>query len=86
MLTSGEKAPADCRNRSRRSDHNGFCQLIVNGIAAVLDGNDTGALLTGDDGDGFAAVASQREQECVQFLIIGFDPLNDVFFAFCGGK
>ena len=62
----------------------GLCQLAVDGVAAVLDGDGAVTLATGDDGDGFAAVAAQGEQKGVQLLVIGFNTADDVFFSLYG--
>ena len=60
------------------SDPDGIRQLPVDVVAAILDGHDAAAPTAGYHRDGLAAIAAQREQECVQFLVIGLDPLNDV--------
>ena len=53
----------------------GVCQLAVNGVASVLDGDHTTAFPPGDHRDRLAAVTAEREQERIQFLVseIKFD-------------
>ena len=58
---------------------NGSCQLIVDAVSAVLDGDDAGASAAGDHGDGFSAVAAQREQEGIQFIILCGDVIDQIF-------
>ena len=60
------------------SDADGIGQLAVDVVAAILNGHDATAPTAGYHRDGLAAVAAQREQEGIQFLVIGLDPLNDV--------
>ena len=64
------------------SDDDGFCQLIVDVVSAVLDGYRAAAFAMGDYRNRFAAVTSEGKQKCIQFLVIGFDCLDDVFLAF----
>ena len=64
---------------------NGLRQLVVDVVSAVLDGNGAAASAAGDHRDRLAAVAAQGKQKSVQLFIVGFDPLNDVFFSdLCG--
>ena len=65
-------------------NQNGLRQLVVDIVSAVFDGNGAVAFLFGDDGDGFAAVATQGEEKFVQFLVVGFDGFDDIFLAFLG--
>jgi hypothetical protein len=58
------------------------CQISVDAASAIFDGNNTVASLTGNHGDWFAAVAAQREQEGIQFLVVGCNVFNDIFLAF----
>ena len=60
---------------------NGSCQLIIDTISAILDGNHTGASAPGDHGDGLSAVAAQRKQECIQFFILCDNISNGVLLA-----
>lgn len=66
------------------SDKDGRGQLLVNGVSAVFYGNDTSALDMRNYGDGFAAVATEREKERVKLFIIGFDLFDCVFLPFEG--
>jgi len=61
-----------------------FRQLIVNIVTAILDRYRTAAFPMCDYCDRFTAVAAQREKEGIQFFIIGFDFLDNVFFSFNG--
>jgi hypothetical protein len=60
---------------------NGIRQLLVDAVSAILDGHHTSASAAGDHGNGFAAVATQRKQERIQFLIVGFNAPDDVFLS-----
>ena len=66
-------------------DQNGCRQFIVDIVSAILDGNSTATSAAGHHGDGLSAVTAQREQKCIQFLIIGVNALNDVFLTFHSG-
>ena len=64
--------------------NNGSCQLFVDIISGIFDRNGATAFAMGNDRDGLAAVAAQREQKGVQFLVVCVDLLNDIFFSlFC---
>ena len=56
-------------------------QLGVDAVSAVLYGHHAAASAPGNHRNGFAAVASQGEQECIQFFIIGIDALDNIFFT-----
>ena len=62
-----------------------FRQLGIHAVSAVFDGNHTAAPAAGDHRDRLSAVATQGKQECIQFLVIGFDGPNDVFLAYLRG-
>lgn len=62
----------------------GFSQQIVDAVSAVFDGNYAAVFLAGNNGYGFAAVASEGKQKSVQLFVVGLDPLNDIFFGFFG--
>ena len=66
------------------SDNDRLSQLIVDAVSCVFDGDHAAASAAGDHGDGLAAVAAQREEERVEFFVVGQDLLNDVFFTFFG--
>ena len=51
-------------------------------VSAVLDGDDTAALHTGNNGDGFAAVTAERKQKGVELLVLGRNMSDGVFFSF----
>ena len=61
-----------------------FLELLVNAVPTVLYGDHAASPAAGNRGDGLAAVTAQREQECIQILIIGFDSLNNILFALDG--
>ena len=63
---------------------NGSSQLVVDGVSAVLDGDGAAALAPGYYGDGFTAVAAQRKQKRIEFLVVGFDTADDIFFSLFG--
>ena len=77
MLTLREKT----KDGSLLSDQDCRGELIVDAVAAILDGDDAGLSSAGDYGDGFTGVATQGEEKSVQFFVIGFDVCNDVFFS-----
>ena len=58
--------------------------MTVDAISAVFDGNGTAASATGNHCDGFAAVAAQGEEKCVEFGVAGINGLNRIFFAKLG--
>ncbi len=60
---------------------NSLSQLIVNIIAAILDGYGTAASAAGYYGDGFAAVASERKEKAVELLVIRKDLFYDILDA-----
>ena len=62
----------------------GFRQLIVDVVSAILDGHGTTATPPGYHSNRLAAVAAKGKQECVQFLIVGLDGANDVFNSLLG--
>ena len=85
MLTYGEKESGE--NFLPDSDFNSLCQLRIDAISAVLDGDYIAALPPGYQGNGFAAVAAQREQKRVQFFVLCLDLADDVFGSFlCMGQ
>ena len=57
-------------------------QLIVYVVSAVLNGNRAATSAAGNHGHGLAAIAAQGEQKAIEFFVIRFDPLDDIFFAF----
>lgn len=64
-----------------RFDLDGFCKLQIDGISCILDRYDTAALEMGDDSNRLSAVAPQRKQERIHFLIVGYDLTDDIFFS-----
>ena len=62
-------------------DDDGLRQLLVDVVSAVLNGNGQIPPAPGDHGDGLTAVAAQGEQKAVEFLVVCFDPLNDIFLT-----
>jgi hypothetical protein len=68
------------------SNENGFSQLIIDVIASVFDGHSAAALPAGYHSNGFSAIATQREKEGVQLLIIGFNATDNIFLAFNSGS
>ena len=65
-------------------NQNSLCQLIVNAVSSVLDGNGTALASFFDDRDRLALVAAEREEEGVELLIVGLDFFNYIFLAFNG--
>ena len=65
--------------------NNSRCQLAVNIISAVLDGNGAVAPAAGYDSDWLTTVAAQREQKGVKLFIIGFNAGDDVLRALWDG-
>ena len=65
-------------------DNDRLGKLFIDVVAAVLDGDRAASSAAGYHGDGFTAVATQREQKSVQILIVCFNALDDVLLAqFC---
>ena len=58
---------------------NGSCQLIVDAVSAVLNGDHTGASAAGDHGNGLPSVAAQRKQEGIQFFILCGNVVHHIF-------
>ena len=65
----------------KRLNANGFCQLAVNIIPAVLDSYYAISPLPGDHSDGFAGVAAKGKQKGIELFVIRFDPLYQTLFA-----
>ena len=62
-----------------------FSQFRVDAVSAILYGYYAAAPTAGYHRDRFATIAAQGEQKRVEFLVIRFDPLNDVGLSFlCG--
>ena len=57
------------------------CQLVADGVAAVLDGDDTGPPAAGDDGDGLPRIAAQGEQEGIQLRIVRLNGMDHILFS-----
>ena len=71
--------------RCGASNNDGLGQLGVDIVAPVLDGHGAAASAAGNYGDGFAAVATQGKQESIQFLVVSFNALDDIFLFQSGG-
>ena len=94
MLTEKRKKNGSTRLLSKKyvslgknyadSDQDRVCQVVVNAVSAVLDGNDTSAATVGNDGDLLPRVTTEGKEERVQLLVIRFDSLDDIFLAFLG--
>ena len=80
MLTDGLKN--NPRIIFEKSDHNGLCQLGVDIVPAVLNGDSAAALPMGNDRNGLAAVAAQREQKRVQLFVVCVDLPDGIFHSF----
>ena len=80
MLTESHKEEAESLSSFLNQDS--FCQLIVDVISSVLDGDGTTASSAGDDRDRFAAVAAEREEEGVELFVIRIDLFDDIFLSF----
>ena len=65
--------------RSLYSNADRLCKLIVDIVSGILDGHGDTALAPCDHRDRLAGIAAEREQECVQLLIVGDDALDDIF-------
>ena len=63
------------------SNLNGSCQLIVDAVSAILNGNHAGASAPGDHGDRLTAVAAQRKQKCIQFFVFCCNISNSILSA-----
>ena len=61
---------------------NSIGKTAVDVISSVFDGNGTASFKMGNHGYGFAAVATEREKEGIEFIVIGFDSVDDIFNAF----
>ena len=71
-----------CFQYSYLTDLNGLSQLIINGIATVLDGYGAVAATTGNHSNGLAAVTTQGKQECIQLAILCLDGADNVLLTF----
>ena len=61
---------------------NGFSQLGIDGVSPVLDGDCASALAVSDHRDRLPYITAQRKQECIQLLIVGLDPEDNILFTF----
>ena len=61
---------------------NSIGQAAVDVISSVFDGNGAASFKMGNHSYGFAAVATERKKERIEFVVIGFDASDDVFNAF----
>ena len=62
----------------------GICQIVIDVVSAVLDGNDATASAALDDGYRFSAEATERKQEGLEILVIRIYVYDDIFFSlFC---
>ena len=50
-------------------------------VSSVLDGTDATALQMANDRDPFAAVTAEGKEKSVQFLVLGLDLADHVFFS-----
>ena len=66
------------------SDQYCLSELMVDIVSAVLDGDYAAFLQMRNDGYRLTLVASEREQEGVELLVVGLDALDNVFLAFLG--
>ena len=66
----------------QKSYDNGFGQLIVNVIPAVLNGYGTTALADCNNSDRLTAVTTKRKQKSIKLFIISFNTRNNIFFSF----
>ena len=60
-------------------DLDGRGQLVVDIVAAILDGNHAAALEVGYHGHRLSHIATQRKKESIQLLIVRIDLLDDIF-------
>ena len=72
---------------AEKSDTDRFCQLIIDIVSAILDGDSAAASPAGNHCNRLTAVTAQREQERIEVFIIGIDPQNDILLTFlCHGQ
>ena len=57
-------------------------KTAVDVISSVFDGNGAASFKMRNHSYGFAAVAAKRKKERVEFIVIGFDSVDDIFNAF----
>ena len=89
MLTKGQiiKSPKDQGSiNDLLFNCDSACQRVVNTVSAVLDGNDRAVLTASDNRDRLTAVATEREEEGVELLIIGVNADYLIFSALYGIK
>ena len=58
-----------------------FGKLIVDVVSTVFDRNGKTSLATSNHGDRLTGVAAKGKEECIQFLIVGDDALNDILLS-----
>ena len=66
------------------SDHNCFCQFVINAVSAVFDRNGTALAPFFDYRNSLAAVATEGEEKSVELIVLCFDFFDYIFFAFNG--
>ena len=60
----------------------GLGKLIVDVVPSILYRDNAAALAPGYDGNGLTAIASQREEECIELFVIRLDGFDNIFFFF----
>ena len=58
---------------------NSIGQAAVDVISSVFNGNGAASFKMGNNSNRFAAVASERKKERIEFIVIGFDFSDDIF-------
>ncbi len=81
MLTYRQKRPQPFNKKSILND-DCFRKLVINVVSAVFYCNIAAFFKVGNNRNRLAAVTAEREEECIEFFIVGFNSLDDIFFAF----
>ena len=66
------------------SDHNCFCQFVINAVSAVFYRNGTSFAPFFDYRNSLAALAAKGEEKSVKLVVLRFDFFDYIFFAFNG--
>ena len=82
LLTAMQKTISGLSFTKIALHDNRFSQFRVDAVSAILYGYYAAAPTAGYHRDRFATIAAQGEQKRIEFFVIGFDPLDDIFFAF----
>ena len=80
------KASSGCPLCCQLCNNDGLCQLIIDIIPTILDGNGAVSTLSGYHRDWLTGVAAQGEQEGIQLFVIGLNGPDNIFFAKLGSR